>query len=456
MHQVRQLSGKEMPGVKKLLKWVGWILPIHLVWACGSSLSHTDEVIVPNFILIMADDLGYEGIGCFGNKSIQTPALDRMAQEGLILEDYHSNGPVCSPTRAAMLTGQYQQRSGLEGVVYARGPTRKTGLDTSAITLAEILKDHGYATMITGKWHLGYEPEFNPIHHGFDEFYGYVSGNVDFHSHFDNAGVYDWYHNTDTFVEEGYVTDLITEHAVQFIEENKTKPFFLYVPHEAPHVPFQGRNDPAYRFEDNEFSYYGPVEDRERAYREMVEVMDEGVGKILNKVEELSLLENTLIVFVSDNGGEKFGHNGALNGSKGSLYEGGHRVPGLVYWKGQIKPNTVSEATIMSFDWMPTFLSLAGIEIPAQLDGIDLSDHLLNGTPIRSRMLFWRYRDELAVRDGDHKLVVTPSDTLLFNLTDDLEESEDISQTHEKIRLDLLRQAEQWETEMDQLPQKTN
>lgn len=180
----------------------------------------------PNLVLIMADDLGYQGIGCFGNDLIKTPNLDQMAKEGLLFTDFHANGAVCTPTRAALLTGRYQQRAGLEGVIYARGATRETGLSTTEYTLANALKSAGYATAITGKWHLGYRKEFNPTHYGFDEFYGYVSGNVDFHTHFDNSGVYDWWHNLDTIQETGYATDLITEHAINFIKKIKTNPFF--------------------------------------------------------------------------------------------------------------------------------------------------------------------------------------------------------------------------------------
>src|SRR5690606_818458 len=153
-----------------------------------------------------------------------------------------------------------------------------TGLDTSQVTLAELLKASGYATGIMGKWHLGYKKEFNPVNQGFDEFYGYLSGNVDYHSHYDNAGIFDWWHNQDSLREEGYVTDLITAHAVDFIRQHRDGPFFLYVPHEAPHVPFQGRNDTAYRYPGRKFTYYGPVEDQKATYHEMIEAMDEGVG----------------------------------------------------------------------------------------------------------------------------------------------------------------------------------
>src|SRR5680860_956340 len=163
-----------------------WLFPF-LLWACSEK--SPSEPVKPNIILIMADDLGYGGISCFGAPTVETPELDALAKNGIRFTDFHSNAPVCTPTRAALLTGNYQQRSGLEGVIYVRGETREVGLDSSQLTIAELLKDNGYKTGVMGKWHLGYKKEFNPVHHGFDEFYGYLSGNIDYHSHYDNADI---------------------------------------------------------------------------------------------------------------------------------------------------------------------------------------------------------------------------------------------------------------------------
>src|SRR5690554_6586325 len=164
-----------------------------LFWKCKESPQ--TAAVRPNIIVIMADDLGYGGIGCYGEPHVNTPNLDEMARNGIRFTDFHSNGPVCSPTRAALLTGNYQQRSGLEGVIYVKGETREVGLDTNQLTIPKLLKKNGYQTGLMGKWHLGYKEEFNPVVHGFDEFYGYLSGNIDYHSHYDNAGIYDWWHN---------------------------------------------------------------------------------------------------------------------------------------------------------------------------------------------------------------------------------------------------------------------
>ncbi|MEM7660028.1 MAG: sulfatase-like hydrolase/transferase, partial [Bacteroidota bacterium] len=388
--------------------------------ACRSNDSEKSP-LPPNIIFLMADDLGYGELGSYGNDSIRTPHLDRMAREGLVFTDYHTNGAVCTPTRAALLTGQYQQRSGLEGVIYVRGETRQTGLNPETLTLADVFQGAGYATGIMGKWHLGYQAAYNPIHFGFDEFWGYISGNIDYHSHYDNAGIYDWYHNLDTVIEEGYSTDLITQHAVDFIEQHQTDPFFLYVPQESPHVPFQARRDSAYRFPGREFSYQGPIGDRKRAYREMIEQMDEGIGKILAKVEALNLAERTLIIFTSDNGGiNSYARQGGLRNFKGYLWEGGHRVPAIAHWPGRISPGQTDQLT-MSFDWFPTLLHMADISLPEGFspDGINLTP-MLFGARLPNRQVFWRYRDQLAAREANWKLMLTKTDTLLFDLASDL------------------------------------
>lgn len=420
-----------------------------LVLLLAGACRETAPPTRPNIIVIMADDLGYGGIGCYGEPDVSTPNLDSLAAKGIRFTDFHSNGSVCTPTRAALLTGNYQQRSGMEGVIYVRGETRETGLDTSQVTIAEMLKTSGYATAIMGKWHLGYKKEFNPVNQGFDEFYGYLSGNVDYHSHYDNAGIYDWWHNQDSIREEGYVTDLITRHAVDFIGQHKDSPFFLYVAHEAPHVPFQGRNDTAYRYPGREFTYYGPVEDQKATYREMIEVMDEGVGTIMAALRKNQLEENTLVIFVSDNGAEAFGNNGNLNGKKGDLLEGGHRVPAIAYWKGRIVPRESSE-TLISMDILPTLLTISGTQRPDGMafDGTDFSTVLFDGDSLDTRTLFWRYNGQKAARKGPWKLVLTDADTLLYNLDADPGETRNLSGERPDIGGDLLRELEGWEKEM--------
>lgn len=414
----------------------------------------------PNIVLIMADDLGYGDISCYGNTKIMTPAIDKLAEEGLKFTDYHSNGAVCSPTRAALLTGNYQQRSGLEGVIYAKGETRQTGLAIDELTIADFLKQAGYATGIVGKWHLGYRIDFNPIYQGFDYFRGYVSGNIDFHSHLDGAGVPDWWHDLEKTEEEGYVTDLITQYAIEFIEDNNDQPFFLYVAHEAPHYPFQGRKDKADRFVGQSFPAQGSREDKQGAYKEMIEVMDEGIGKIMLTLDELELDDKTIVIFCSDNGGlGKVADNGGLRGAKGKLWEGGHRVPAVARWPGYIKPSTVSSETILSMDFFPTFVNLSKMEAKEQnrFDGVDLTRHLIEEKLLPERTVFWRYRNQKVARFENWKLLIDKDSTHLFNLAEDLSETVDLIDHEKDVAQKLQMQVSNWEAEVDKgIKMKTN
>lgn len=400
----------------------------------------------PNIVLIMADDLGYGDIGCFGNRTIQTPHIDRLAANGLTFTDYHSNGAVCTPTRAALLTGRYQQRCGLEGVIGVR--ERERGLDPAAEhCLAHTLRDSGYATGLLGKWHLGFRAEYNPVHHGFDLFHGYVSGNVDYHSHVDNAGYADWWHNLDLVEEDGYLTDLVNEHAVRFIREHADQPFFLYVAHEAPHWPYQGRRDRADREAGaTDFPSWGSRADRKGACREMIEAMDDGVGMIVDTLRELGLAENTLVVFCSDNGPvAEVGSAGGLRGAKGDLFEGGHRVPAIASWPGRIVPKSHSDETVMSMDLLPTFLALAGDESPpAPLDGIDISRLLLHGEDLPARSTFFRCGGSAAVRRGQWKLLRDHDATMLFDLEGDRNETLDLSPQHPERVSALQAELDAW------------
>jgi len=404
----------------------------------------------PNIILIMADDLGYGDIGCYGNEKIKTPNIDALAQGGMKFTDYHANGPVCSPTRTALLTGRYQQRAGIEGVIYAQGPTRQTGMALEQVTFAEVLKKRGYATGIFGKWHLGYNVEFNPARQGFDEFRGYVSGNVDYHSHLDGAGIEDWWKDLEKVPEEGYCTDLITKHGIDFIERHKDEPFCLYLPHESVHSPYQGRNDPPQRLPGGKKSKKGKSQGIAAAYKEMIEVMDEGIGRIVETVRRLGLERKTFIFFCSDNGATKNGSNGTLAGYKGSLWEGGHRVPAVAYWPGRIKPGTVTDQTALGMDLFATMASAAGAKLPEglALDGVDLLPMLLDNKQLPQRTLFWRYLKERAVRKGPWKLLVQGKNVRLHNLAQDLGEKKNLAQAEPGMVKVLQDELAAWESDV--------
>jgi len=417
--------------------------------ACRKPFSVTaaaSDIERPNIILIMADDLGYGDIDCYGGW-ISTPNIDTLAKGGMRFTDYHSNGPVCSPTRAALLTGRYQQRCGIDAVVTANGLARETGMAQKEITFAEVLKRRGYVTGLFGKWHVGYRVEFNPTKQGFDEFIGYVSGNVDYHTHIDQAQIDDWWKGDEKTPEEGYVTDLITRHAVDFIQRHKDEPFCLYLPHEAPHYPYQGRGDPPERLPGGRQSAKAKGPEIERAYREMVEIMDQSVGRVVETVRTLGLERNTFIFFCSDNGANKNGSNKPLRGAKGSLWEGGHRVPAIACWPGRIEPGTVCHQTVLGIDLFPTMASIAKADLPAglDLDGLDLLGLLTRGSTLPERTLFWAFKNQRAVRKGPWKLLVQGNTERLFNLDSDLGEQNDLAPNHPDVAASLRAELTTWQ-----------
>lgn len=405
----------------------------------------------PNVVIILADDMGYGDAGCYGSEWLKTKNIDQLAREGIRFTDFHSSGTVCSPTRAGLMTGRYQQRAGIDGVVYADPQrNRHHGLQSREIVLAELLKEAGYVTGIFGKWHLGYRPVYNPVRHGFDIFRGYVSGNVDYLSHVDGTGVADWWHNDELTVEEGYSTHLITRHAVQFIERNHDRPFLLYVAHEAVHSPYQAPNDAPVRAIGRKRIPEAERQDIREAYQQMMTEMDNGIGELLSALRQHDLERDTLVFFFSDNGANRNGSNGPLRGFKGSVWEGGHRVPAIVRWTGHITPESVCEATAMSIDLMPTILAVTNVTAPPdhQLDGVNLLPLLTESTPLSERSLYWEYLDKSAVREGRWKLVVSgeaQSEPQLFDLIADLGEQQDLAAMQPGRVESMLGRLQEWQ-----------
>ena len=376
----------------------------------------------PNLIVIMVDDMGYAGVSCFGNPYFKTPEIDRLAQEGLKLTDFHSSGTVCSPTRAGLLTGRYQQRAGIEAVIHpvSDHPEHRKGLRKTENTFAEPLRQAGYRTGLIGKWHQGYphnSDEFHPDNHGFDTFIGYHSGNIDFISHVGDHVKHDWWHGRKETREDGYSTHLINQYAMRFIKENQDQPFCLYVAHEAIHNPVQVPGDPVRRSEAEGWKRWKPANEAERIekYRGMTLPIDEGVGQIREFLVKSGLDKNTFVLFFSDNGPSRDFPSGSpkWRGGKGSVYEGGHRVPAIAWWPGKIQAGTVSNVQAISIDVMPTLLGIAGLK-PSEdrpLDGVDLSPVLFEQQTLPERPLFWaslsnRGGRSEAMRQGPWKLVV--------------------------------------------------
>ncbi|MHB0936069.1 MAG: sulfatase-like hydrolase/transferase [Armatimonadota bacterium] len=426
----------------------------------------------PNIVLIVADDLGYGDLGGLYGGRAETPHLNRLAAEGLAFTDFHSNGAMCSPTRAAILTGRYQQRMGIEEVLGEGDRGLGGEAARGEITLAHYLREAGYATGMTGKWHLGYAPEDGPMHFGFDEFYGHLHGAVDYHSHVDTYGRLDWWHNAERVREEGYVTSLITDHAIRFMERHRNAPFFLYLPHLAIHFPWQIPEDGPQREEGKRYrevsgplSRLGPhpPEESGRVVRRMIEELDGNVGRVMAALRALGLDDNTLVFFVSDNGGiveyrggyTEISSNGPLRGAKGQVYEGGHRVPAVAWWPGHIAPGGVTDATALTMDLLPTGLELAGVKPadgPNALDGISLAPLLFRGDALPARTLCWRTSREgaAAVRDGEWKLVRPEpgSPPELYHLVEDIGETRNLAaacpERVEGLQRDLLA----WEAEV--------
>lgn len=432
------------------------IFLLQLALLCSCKNKRIVPYLQPNIVVIMADDLGYGGIAPYGNISIQTPNLNLLAAQGIRFTDFHSNGAVCSPTRAALMTGKYQQRTGVDGVITAKSH-REVGLSLDEVTIAEEFKSHGYNTGMFGKWHLGYSKAFNPTLQGFDVYTGFVSGNVDYHGHIDQEGYLDWWKGTEIENEEGYTTDLITDYGVEYISANEPsktgKPFFLYLPHEAPHGPYQRRIDKVLREVGQPGTEEVDQDSIASIYKEMVEVMDEGIGRIIGALKESGQYENTIVLFLSDNGANHYGSNGVLRGFKGGVYEGGSRVPAIISYPNKLKGGVVSEQTVVTMDILPTLLDFIGKKpTGSNIDGISIKDNLVLQDSLPSRDLFFTYRNKGFVRSGDWKLVSIKSDDAeileLYNLSNDLEEQNDVHLDNLDLTKSLHSKLKVWEKEV--------
>lgn len=452
-------------------------LPVYILFTfLGISNVLAQKKDLPNIVLIVADDLGYGDLHTYGNESVKTPNIDRLANEGIRFTDFHANAPMCSPTRAALLTGRYQQRTGVEEV----GGVIKE----SEVLISQRLRDDaGYRTGIFGKWHISghlmpaaFYAKKNPVRFGFDEFVGFMSGFVDYHSHLDDAGRLDWWHNDSLVHENGSTTQLITEHATDFIKANLTHPFFLYVPYQSIHFPWMTHKDSAY-FEpgikyttagDPANSRLGPYDGSDRlqhVVNKMIEELDSGVGKIVRTLEQYKIADNTLVFFVSDNGGYvhfrglnngRISRNFPFRGHKTELYEGGHRVPSIAWWPGRIASGIVSDQLVMTHDLFPTFLEVAGLKpAPAEsanrLDGVSLSRLLFENKPIPKRKVFWAFEDQRSVRDRNWKLLVTKDKrTELYNLKRNPEETREVAAENRAIVRRLEKALRRWEDDVFQ------
>ncbi len=414
------------------------------------------EVKQPNIIFILADDLGYGDLGCYGADDIKTPYLDQLAADGIRFTDFYANGAVCSPTRVGFLTGRYQQRVGMDNALYYQEMGR--GLPADGKTIADALKAEGYSTGLCGKWHVGYDPSRQPLQQGFDYFFGLLGGNHHYFEHMDRIGVPDLWLGNEAVERQGYTTDLITEEAIRFIERNRSTPFFLFVSHAAPHFPWQGPQDADKVIRPKTKDWQ---QGDRKTYKAMVECMDAGIGHVLQTLEQFGLNDKTLVVFTSDNGGHTYSRNAPLRGAKAEIWEGGTRVPCIARWPGVIDAGATTDQVGITMDWTATFRRLAGSgPDPLGEDGIDLLPILRSGEQEKSRTLFWRrkhgpkrkgFDEGRAVRHGRWKLIEQKegNEQFLFDLATDPGETKNLIANHPHLASELHEKLDRWEESVD-------
>ena len=447
----------------------------------------------PNIVLIVSDDQGYRDLGCFGSKEILTPQLDRLAKEGMKLTQFYVTWPACTPSRGSLLTGRYPQRNGIYDMIRNEAPDygyeykpgeyeatfeRIGGMDTREVLLPALLKPAGYVSGIFGKWDLGVHKRFLPLARGFDEFYGFVNTGIDYYTH-ERYGVPSMYrNNTPTTTDEGtYCTDLFEREAVRFLKSHHKKPFFLYLPFNAPHNA--SNLDPAIRagaqgpesaktlyphlqaeagFSERKFGKYGEKlfkvpnrAARRLEYAASITAMDAAIGRVLGLLDQYNIADNTIVIFFSDNGGGGASDNTPLRGGKGQMFEGGLRVPCIIRWPGRVPAGKTNDAFLTTLEILPTLLQASQVKPPQDviLDGFDLLPVLRGEKPSARQTMFWQRRHDKGARVGDWKWVDSNRGSGLFNLKTDIGEQQDLSATHpEKLKL-LKQHFARWKKQMD-------
>ena len=377
----------------------------------------------PNIVFILADDLGYADVACYGRPDLRTPNIDRLAANGVRFLQAYANSAVCTATRVALITGRYQYRLpiGLEEPLAAAGVA---GLPPEEPTLPSLLRKEGYGTTLVGKWHLGRLPKFGPLLSGYDHFYGFRGGAVDYYSHNGTDQNPDFWDDDVPIAQAGYMTDLLGARAEAVIRRYRSRqPFFLSLHFSAPHWPWEAPGDEAESErirQSNLFHYDGGTQ---KTYQRMIERMDDQVGRVLAALERDGLLDNTIVIFTSDNGGERFSDTWPFTGRKTELLEGGLRIPSIVSWPSRLPKERTTDQVSISMDWLPTLLAAAGAAPDSEhpSDGIDLLPMLMEARPIVPRTLFWRFKAnaQRAARDGDYKFLKILDNTFLFNVVED-------------------------------------
>ena len=407
----------------------------------------------PNILFIMADDFGYADLSCYGRPDYKTPNIDRLATEGVRFLQAYANSAVCTASRVALITGRYQYRLpiGLEEPLGGRN----VGLPPEHPTIASLLKKAGYGTALVGKWHLGRLPTFGPLQSGYDHFWGFRGGGLDYFTHKSGgaqSNTEDLWDGDTKVHQNGYLTDLLAEQSIKLVNEytKERKPFFISLHFNAPHWPWEGPEDePAAQ----KLTALGSFDQGNiKTYAKMVGQMDLQVGRIMKAVAATGADRNTIVVFTSDNGGERFSDTWPFTGKKTELLEGGLRIPAIVRWPGHIKPKTTTEQVAMTMDWLPTLLAAAGANPDPAFpsDGINLLPTLTQGAAAVPRRVYWRYRNnaQQAVRDGDIKYLKINGNAFLFNVVDDPLERANLKDHQPDVYKRLAQDYEEWQNTM--------
>jgi len=427
--------------------------------------SAQDQTVRPNVVIITADNLGYGDVGCYGNRTIKTPHLDRLAVEGVRCTDFYTASPTCTVSRACLLTGRYPQRHGLVDQLAGLAGNYGIGLNHHEILLPQLLKPAGYRTACFGKWNIGFAKGSRPTERGFDTFFGHVSGNIDYYTHLYN-GHPDMYRGTHPVRVAGYSTDLFAEAACAFIRRSVGRPFFVYLPFNAPHYP-NPRNKQAgepvvWQAPARAFSAYGydpRTRDAKQRYQAVVTAMDAAIGRVVKQLDDCGLTGNTLVIFFSDNGafmlhnrGLEVASNRPLRNGGVTLFEGGIRVPCIIRWPARIPAGTVCHEPFFSCDFFATVVQVAGARLPEDrvIDGRDCLPTVACHAPSPHRFLFFRYRGYAAVRSGHDKLLrVAPTEPfMLFDLARDVSETHNLADEQPRRTAMLAEKFRHWEQQV--------
>ena len=423
------------------------------VLAAGLEKSHAQTMSQPNILFIMADDMGYADVSCYGRRDFETPNIDGIAANGLRFLQGYANSSVCSATRTALMTGRYQYRLPV-GLEEPLPVSRNIGLPPDHPTLPSILKEAGYNTALVGKWHLGMLPDFDPLKSGYDRFYGHRGGAIDYFSHIGTDHQPDFWDGETAIEETGYATSLFGRRAVETVNAfaNMDRPFFLSLHFNAPHWPWETVDDEeeSERLRTASLAHFDGG--TQETYRRMIRTMDDEIGRVLRALDQNGLTDNTIVVFTSDNGGERFADTWPFTGRKKELLEGGLRVPLIVSWPERIPRDVTSDQVTITMDWMPTLLAAAGAapDPDYPTEGMNLLPVLTEGAALIPRKLYWRYKglSQQALRDGDFKYLKIRDNTFLFNVVEDPMERANLKERRRDIYEQLVADWKAWNETM--------